>query len=719
LGTSAASNGTRPHTGGWIPELDGLRALAALCVVIVHHNAEPLQPATLSAYSVVRSMSWLAAGSLGVVFFYALSAFLLTYLGVREFQRTGAFSVRNFYVRRVFRIWPLYFTLLCIGVVVSSPNAAWLSSHLWQYLGFLSNWSLTLDRVGGYSDASAPPLSILWSIAVEEQFYLVYPVLLLAAITSLRSGVRIVVLAVLVAWLFRASFQIVPDDAGAGAASWSRMYYATLTYLDVFASGAVVGWLVAHAGERGSSRALDLLRRKGMGALLIAAIVTVGIAWRGHAWYPDPLLPVLVYSATGIVFACVIGWVVINRGSLAARLLRSRPMTTLGALSYGMYLWHPIGDVWVRRHMDPLVAATPADVDFKATASLLIYVAAAVIGAALTFGLVEQPFLRLKARLGGAGGLSAARASARPDARPDVPWWLALLGGLLVLALTELTVEAYFGRSPLNRLTRLTAAREVLPAGTSGLEAYYVPQSSAVETGQSVVDASGAPVALRAQDLALTGTSGQLWRAAADGSVQVVGSTGQRVRLTDLGSWDPAAGRFSGLDAVYDGNRWTVDSGSFAPANPNSDLSAGGESDPPEGFWISPADAGYRISRVNDAGHRVLRIEVTRAASYLVLNGQGPLATLDNVPVDLLGQVRASSRGEMRLTLYDVVAPDGRAESAVDRAAATPDWTSLRLRGRRVHFPSASDNFSLGLSDVRPGDWLEIRELALYVGAAP
>jgi hypothetical protein len=194
---------------------------------------------------------------------------------------------------------------------------------------------------------------------------------------------------------------------------------------------------------------------------------------------------------------------------------------------------------------------------------------------------------------------------------------------------------------------------------------------------------------------------------------------GQRVRITDLGSWDPAAGRFSGLDAVYDGSRWTVDSGAFAPANANSDLSAGGASEPPEGFWISPGDAGYRLSRVNDAGRRVLRIEVTRAAPYLVLNGQGPLATLDNVPVDLRGQIRASSSGELRLTLYDVVAPDGRADTFVDRAAATANWTSLRVRYQRVHFPSASDNFSLGLSDVRPGDWLEIRELALYVGAAP
>jgi peptidoglycan/LPS O-acetylase OafA/YrhL len=715
--TAEVAERSGPDSSSWIPELDGLRALAALCVVIVHHNAEPLQPATLSAYSVLRSMSWLAAGSLGVVFFYALSAFLLTYLGVREFQRTGTFSLRKFYLRRIFRIWPLYFTLLCIGVIVSSPDTKWLASHLWQYLAFLSNWSLTLDRVGGYSDASAPPLSILWSIAVEEQFYLVYPILLLAAFTSLRSGLRIVVVAILIAWLFRGGFQIVPDSAGMGAASWSRMYYSTLTYLDVFAAGAVVGWLVAHAGER-SSRILDVLRQPGAGALLIAAIVSVGIAWRGHAWYPDPVLPIIVYGSTGAVFACVIGWVVVNRGSLVARFLRSRPMTTLGALSYGMYLWHPIGDVWVRRHMEPLVATTQADVDFKATASLLIYVAAAVVGAALTFGLVEQPFLRLKARIGG-GGMSSAATSARADARPNVPWWLALVGGLLVLVLTELTVEAYFGSSPLGRLSLLTASREVLPVGASGLEAFYVPQAGSIQPGQSVVDASASSVSVRAQDLVFVGNSGQLWRATSTGAVQVTASTGQRVRVTDLGGWDPVAGRFTGLDAVYDGSRWAIDSGSFAPANPNSDLSAGGDTQPPDGFWISPADAGYRLTRVTDAGHRVLRLEVTSAAPYLVLNGQGPLATLDNAPVDLRGEVRASSNAEMRLTLYDVVGPDGRAETFVDRAAATSNWTSLRLRGQRVHFPNASDNFSLGLADVRPGDWLEIRDLALYVGAAP
>jgi hypothetical protein len=290
---------------------------------------------------------------------------------------------------------------------------------------------------------------------------------------------------------------------------------------------------------------------------------------------------------------------------------------------------------------------------------------------------------------------------------------------VLVLALTELSVEAYFGRSPLSRLTTLTASREVLPPGASGLEAFYLPQASSIQPGQSVVDTSAASLSLRPQDLVLAGSSGQLWRATSGGAVQVVATTGQRVRITDIGGWDLTTGRFTGLDAVYDGSRWTVDTRSFAPANPNSDLKAGGESEPPDGFWISPADAAYRLTRVDDAGRRVLRIEVTSAAPYLVLNGQGPLATLDNVPVDLRGEIRASSAGQMQLTLYDVVASDGHADTFVDRAGATTSWTSLRVRGQRVHFPSASDNFSLGLSDVRPGDWLEIRDLALYIGAAP
>ncbi len=202
-------------------ELDGLRGLAALSVVIVHFNPAPITPSANSVSGVVQILNRLSLANLGVVFFFGLSAFLLTYLGLREFDRTGSFDVKRFYLRRCLRIWPLYFVTLAVDFFIASPwsplgptSAAspsqwdWLKAHSWMFLGFLSNWSLAFHHVAGYADQSTPPLAIMWSIAVEEQFYLFFPLLLSWAVRSSRV-LRIVAVALgLGAVLFQLGFLV-------------------------------------------------------------------------------------------------------------------------------------------------------------------------------------------------------------------------------------------------------------------------------------------------------------------------------------------------------------------------------------------------------------------------------------------------------------------------------------------------------------------------------
>jgi len=101
-----------------------------------------------------------------------------------------------------------------------------------------------------------------------------------------------------------------------------------------------------------------------------------------------------------------------------------------------------------------------------------------------------------------------------------------------------------------------------------------------------------------------------------------------------------------------------------------------------------------------------------------VLTSQSPLPTLDDVPVTLVARVRGKTNGDIRLTLYDVVGDDGRAESRYVSTGASDAWSELVLRVERVRRPSESDNFSVGVFGAAPGDWFEVADLRLRRPAA-
>src|SRR5215831_13325413 len=166
----------------FFPNLDGLRFISFF-VVFLHH-------CYLSFFSYLRGSSptaWQVQsflfkyGTLGVNFFFVLSGFLITYLLLKEKELTGTVHVGNFYVRRILRIWPLYFLCLLIGFVVfpllkkMSGELPHESANPWYYIflaanfDYLHTWPTKPDAI---------LLSVLWSVAVEEQFYLTWPIIL-------------------------------------------------------------------------------------------------------------------------------------------------------------------------------------------------------------------------------------------------------------------------------------------------------------------------------------------------------------------------------------------------------------------------------------------------------------------------------------------------------------------------------------------------------------
>ena len=353
---------------GHVPALDGLRALAVTAVVLYHSRFD-----------------WIPGGFLGVSAFFTLSGYLITSLLLREWTRTGGVALSSFWTRRFRRLLPASWTTLGF-VVVLGALGLWSAGQLRSLRGDLPyslaevvNWHfIAVDRSYGATFAAPSPLEHFWSLAVEQQFYVALPLLVVAVLgwpgiatprQRLRRLVRVLaVLAVASAvangWLARASVE--------------RAYYGT----DTRAAELLVGALLACA-------TLRRLRLEHSASWVRRAVGLLGVAagacslWLWHdatlraAWmYPWGLLLTALCTASVIVAAL--------QGGAISRALSSAPLQWIGRLSYGIYLLHwPIFGV-----------LTPARVGWGPWPLFALRMALTLAAATVMFHLVEQPVRR-------------------------------------------------------------------------------------------------------------------------------------------------------------------------------------------------------------------------------------------------------------------------------------------------------------------------------------
>jgi peptidoglycan/LPS O-acetylase OafA/YrhL len=350
------------------PELDGLRFYAFLGVFVYH--TLPQQPAFYRSLHLPLPSLWAAvprSGASGVDLFFALSAFLITALLLRERQQTGGISLRLFYIRRSLRIWPLYFLVLAVGVVLAHtvPGQSLPWYYVVGYLLFVGNW---------INVAFGHPLSVcgpLWTVSIEEQFYLVWP--LLMKILQRRG----MIIAAVVAFLF-----------------------ATLSQIGVVLAGLSPGYIYYGSFSRSGSLALGILLAlfadrlpeltRGRRGLLLAAGLTGWIASSG--WLIDQPGPLDMRAVLGRLVSSV-GAVAILYAGLGSRsrLVRSNWIVRLGKISYGLYMLHFIGLLFMIELLHPRWGWT-----LLATKALGL--ALTVLLAWASYRWVESPFLRLKDR---------------------------------------------------------------------------------------------------------------------------------------------------------------------------------------------------------------------------------------------------------------------------------------------------------------------------------
>ncbi len=359
-----------------------------------------------SFFKIFHPPEGLPLANLAVILFFVLSSFLLTYLATHEYLRNRKINIAKFLMRRVLRIWPLYFFIIgvvYITIVPWSPfskfmsyapaSVSWVNNKFWIFLSFLSNWYFAfapLQVVHIDPNYAPAELMVLWSIAVEEQLYLIYPFFI--SILFYRPQFKYWLLAIVLALsiISRYLFFISPHSHHGG------MYYSTFSYLDVFLAGGVAGSIAARFDL--PKVVPTLFRYSFINLILTGILLLLAWWWRKGMWYPYSWLSIYIYGLFGIVIAAKILWVITNPNAMISCILRSNLLRTLGKLSFGMYLWHFIA----LRIVEQTVAITLNNLSFSISKNLLfylifiLYIFCTILLATVSYVLVEKPFLRLK-----------------------------------------------------------------------------------------------------------------------------------------------------------------------------------------------------------------------------------------------------------------------------------------------------------------------------------
>ncbi len=339
-----------------IPELDALRGLAAMAIVAFHLNPIALFP-----------------GWTGVDLFFVLSGYLITGIILRHGQTRGFLA--TFYMRRGLRIWPIYYLTLFVLVAVNRylPRPESLAG-LPYYLTYTQNLPLYWREKA----PDLPPFNHTWTLALEEQFYVIWPALLL--LSGRRRVVPVCLAAIALAWMAR--------EGG-----WISRSPFSERLLVARCDGFALGGLLAAILEGGRSRGKAL----GLAAAMIAAALY--IAWGmiasgnpiGFLGCPTPARPSTTILAVNVLFFGLVGVVASGAGTVWLAILRFRPLIYLGKISYGLYLYH-IPTFWA---IDGFAFVYHQSWPIRA-----VKVLATLAVAILSWHLVEAPILRLKDRYG-------------------------------------------------------------------------------------------------------------------------------------------------------------------------------------------------------------------------------------------------------------------------------------------------------------------------------
>jgi peptidoglycan/LPS O-acetylase OafA/YrhL len=298
-----------------VPALDGLRGLALLGVLLFHAGGA------------------LPGGYLGVDLFFVLSGYLITSLLLAEQRETGRIALSAFWVRRARRLFPALLSLMPVVAIYGryfarTDELSAVRAQALAALAYVANWQAIFQHKSYWQLFAAPsPLEHTWSLSIEEQFYVLWPLLVTLLLRRGSSRSLLVVSLALSALSMAAMFYLF--DPG----NTSRAYLGTDTRMAGILLGAALATLLPpnHVFQPGTERALDAVgavAALGLGVAWVTLRGTDAFLYRGGFWLTE--LGALALIACGVA----------GKRSYVARALAFRPLLWLGTISYGVYLWH-------------------------------------------------------------------------------------------------------------------------------------------------------------------------------------------------------------------------------------------------------------------------------------------------------------------------------------------------------------------------------------------
>jgi peptidoglycan/LPS O-acetylase OafA/YrhL len=351
------------------PALDGLRGVAVLAVLAYHGGA-----------------TWMRGGFLGVDLFFVLSGYLITTLLLVEWGRHGRIDLRAFWVRRARRLLPAL-ALVLVGIAVYAVAVA-KASQLERIrddglaaIGYVANWRFVLSDQSYFEQFAVPsPFRHMWSLAIEEQFYLLWPFLVLALVRW-RPKLRLVIHIFVIGSLASAALMAALYTSGSDP---SRVYYGTDTRAQALLAGAALAAvLLRQRTRRGAPPRSAPWVRAGLVGSVVLLVMLVATRDTSEWMYRGG------YLVAAVAGALVIAAAVQPRRNLLRSALSPAPLRAVGRVSYGLYLWH-----W------PVYLTMTEDrTGLGGTALLVARIAVSAGFAVASYALVEVPVRRGEWRL--------------------------------------------------------------------------------------------------------------------------------------------------------------------------------------------------------------------------------------------------------------------------------------------------------------------------------
>jgi len=306
------------------PALDGLRGIAVLGVVLYHADL------------VYRGRQWFGAGFLGVDAFFVLSGFLITALLIVEHQQGHGIALVDFWARRMRRLLPALFAMVGLAVVyaVVAADIAELDhirAHGIASLLYVANWQFIREGTSYFTQFEIEsPFQHLWSLAIEEQWYLFWPLVVLGLLRWRRSA-RLIMWVSLAGAVASAAWMMFLFEPGTDP---SRVYFGT----DTRAQSLLIGAALSSALIAGVTVSDRVVRR------VLPALATMAAAALAMIWLLGSFTDEWYYRGGFLLLACAVGLVIVAAVQPESNIVRSalsvRPLVGLGVISYGVYLWH-------------------------------------------------------------------------------------------------------------------------------------------------------------------------------------------------------------------------------------------------------------------------------------------------------------------------------------------------------------------------------------------